>query len=43
METEGLKKEWLQDTLELGAIESYVESNTPKSNKAWIADQVNSR
>lgn len=35
-----LKETWLQDTLDNGAIQSYVESDTAKSGKTWIADQV---
>ena len=35
-----LKETWLQDTLDNGAIQSYVESDTSKSGKTWIADQV---
>jgi hypothetical protein len=35
-----LKKGWLPDTEEHGAINSYVESNTSKSNTTWIAEQV---
>lgn len=32
--------DWLPDTLEHGGVESYVESDTPKSGITWIADQV---
>lgn len=35
-----LKEGWLPDTTEHGAIESYVESDTPKSGKTWIGHQV---
>lgn len=31
---------WTEDTKEHGAIESYVESDTPKSGTTWIANQV---
>ena len=35
-----LRKGWLPDTEQHGAINSYVKSDTPKSNKTWIAEQV---
>lgn len=35
-----LRKGWLPDTEEHGAINSYVHSDTPKSNTTWIAEQV---
>ena len=35
-----LKEGWLPDTVEHGIIESFVESDTPKSGKTWIAIQV---
>lgn len=35
-----LKKGWTEDTLEHGVIQSYVESDTPKSGTTWIANQV---
>lgn len=34
------KEGWLQDTLEHGAINSYVKSDTAKSGTSWIAEQV---
>jgi len=37
-----LQKEWTADTLERGLIQSYVESDTSKSNTTWIANQVSS-
>ena len=40
VEDEWQKKGWLPDTLEHGGIESYVESDTPKSKTTWVADQV---
>lgn len=35
-----LRKGWLPDTEEHGAINSYVHSDTPKSNTTWIAEQA---
>lgn len=35
-----LKNGWTEDTLEHGVIQSYVESDTPKSGTTWIANQV---
>lgn len=35
-----LKEGWLPDTIEHGVIESYVESDTPKSNTTWNVSQV---
>ncbi|KAG6862431.1 hypothetical protein C0995_011871 [Termitomyces sp. Mi166 len=35
-----LKKGWTEDTLEHGVIQSYVESDTPKSGTTWIANQT---
>jgi hypothetical protein len=35
-----LKNDWSDDTAEHGAIESYVESDTPKSKTRWIAHQI---
>ncbi|KAG5647600.1 hypothetical protein DXG03_008953 [Asterophora parasitica] len=40
LEDEFLKKNWTADTLEHGVIQSYVESNTPKSGTTWIANQT---
>jgi hypothetical protein len=40
IECDFLKTDWTADTLEHGLIQSYVESDTPKSNTTWIADQV---
>jgi hypothetical protein len=40
IEDEYLKTGWTEDTAEHGAIESYVESDTPKSKTTWIAHQV---
>lgn len=37
---EFLAKGWEADVHEHGAIESYVESDTKKSGRTWIADQV---
>lgn len=35
-----LKEGWTEDTVEHGAVQSYAESDTPKSKTTWIADQV---
>jgi len=35
-----LKNDWLPDTVEHGVIESFVESDTPKSNNVWTVNQV---
>lgn len=35
-----LKKGWTSDTLTHGLVQSYVESNTPKSGISWIGNQV---
>ncbi|KAF8647913.1 hypothetical protein AX16_006445 [Volvariella volvacea WC 439] len=40
LEEDFLKKGWTQDTLQHGLVESYVESDTPKSGTTWIADQT---
>lgn len=40
IDNEFLRKGWLPDTEQHGAINSYVKSDTPKSNKTWIAEQV---
>lgn len=36
-----LQEGWTQDTLDHDLVQSYVESNTPKSGTIWIANQVN--
>ncbi|EJD04064.1 LCCL domain-containing protein [Fomitiporia mediterranea MF3/22] len=40
LEYEWHKENWSADTIENCAIESYVESDTPKSGTTWVADQV---
>ncbi len=40
IENEFLREGWLPDTARDGVINSYVESDTPKSNTSWIAEQV---
>ncbi|KAF9056516.1 LCCL domain-containing protein [Panaeolus papilionaceus] len=35
-----LKEGWTADTVEHGVIQSYVESDTPKSGTTWIANQT---
>jgi hypothetical protein len=40
IENEFLRDGWLPDTVQDGAINSYVKSDTPKSNTTWIAEQV---
>ena len=40
---EYLRKGWLKDTEQHGAINAYAESDTPKSGKTWIAEQVRFR
>ncbi|KAI0307701.1 hypothetical protein B0F90DRAFT_1813123 [Multifurca ochricompacta] len=40
IENEYLRKGWLPDTEEHGAINSYVESDTPASQTKWIAEQI---
>jgi hypothetical protein len=40
IDNEFLRNGWLPDTMEHGAINLSVESNTPKSNRTWIAHQV---
>jgi len=37
-----LKEGWTADTFERGLVQSYVESDTPRSKTTWIANQVNS-
>ena len=40
IDNEFLKNGFTDDVAEHGAIQSYVESDTPKSVTSWIADQV---
>jgi hypothetical protein len=40
IENEFLREGWLPDTVRDGVINSYVKSDTPKSNTSWIAEQV---
>jgi hypothetical protein len=40
LDNEYLRNGWLSDTEEHGAIDAYTESDTPKSKKTWIANQV---
>jgi len=40
LQEEFLKKNWTQDTLKYGVVQSYVESDTPKSGTTWVANQV---
>ncbi|KAI0286924.1 hypothetical protein BGY98DRAFT_1104985 [Russula aff. rugulosa BPL654] len=40
IENEFLKEGWLPDTVQDGVINSYVESDTPKSHTSWIAEQT---
>lgn len=40
IEHEFLRVGWLPDTTEHGAINSYVESDTPKSGTSWTAEQI---
>lgn len=35
-----LKEGWTADTIEHGVVQSHVESDTPKSERVWIANQV---
>jgi hypothetical protein len=35
-----LKEGWTDDTVTYGVVQSYVESDTPKSGTTWIANQV---
>ncbi|KAF4623244.1 hypothetical protein D9613_002115 [Agrocybe pediades] len=35
-----LKNDWTSDTLQHGVVQSYVESDTPKSGTTWIANQT---
>jgi hypothetical protein len=40
IEDEFLKQNWLPDVIKHGAIDAYAESDTPKSNMTWTAEQV---
>jgi len=40
IENEFLREGWLPDTVQDGVINSYVKSDTPKSNTSWIAEQT---
>jgi hypothetical protein len=40
IENEFLRGGWLADTVQDGVINSYVESNAPRSHTSWIAEQV---
>jgi len=40
IEDEFLRQNWLPDVTKHGAINSFVESDTPKSKMTWTADQV---
>lgn len=40
IENEFLRNGWLPDTVQHGGINSYVESDTPKTGTQWIAEQV---
>ncbi|KIY45754.1 hypothetical protein FISHEDRAFT_66807 [Fistulina hepatica ATCC 64428] len=40
IDVEFLKEGWTPDAVETGLIESYVESDTPKSGTTWIARQI---
>lgn len=35
-----LKEGWTADTIQHGLVQSYAESDTPKSGTSWIANQV---
>jgi hypothetical protein len=35
-----LKEGWTEDTVKHGLVQSYVQSDTPKSGTTWIANQV---
>jgi hypothetical protein len=43
LDNEFLGKGWLQDTEQHGLINAYAQSDTPKSGKTWIAEQVQFR
>jgi len=40
LDSDFLKKNWTLDTLEHGVVQSYDESDTPKSKTTWIANQT---
>lgn len=40
LEEDFLKRNWTADTIQHGVVQSYVESDTPKSGTTWIANQV---
>jgi hypothetical protein len=40
LDNEFLRNGWLPDTVEHGAIDAYVKSDTRKSKRTWIAEQV---
>ncbi|KAF7320381.1 hypothetical protein MKEN_00822900 [Mycena kentingensis (nom. inval.)] len=40
IDDEFLVKNWSADTIEHGVVQSYVESDTPKSGTTWIANQL---
>jgi hypothetical protein len=40
LDNEFLRNGWLPDTVEHGAIDAYVKSDTQKSKRTWIAEQV---
>jgi hypothetical protein len=40
LDLEFLKTGWTADTIEHGVVQSYVESDTPKSGTVWIGNQV---
>lgn len=40
LDLEFLKTGWTTDTIEHGVVQSYVESDTPKSGTVWIANQT---
>ncbi|KAH8982599.1 hypothetical protein EDB92DRAFT_1804430 [Lactarius akahatsu] len=40
LDNEFLRKGWLQDTEQHGAINAYAQSDTSKSGKTWIAEQI---
>ncbi|KAI9460994.1 hypothetical protein BJY52DRAFT_1203673 [Lactarius psammicola] len=40
LDNEFLRKGWLQDTEQHGAINAYAQSDTPKSGRTWIAEQI---
>lgn len=40
VENDWLKQGWTEDTKEHGLVNSWVQSDTPKSGTTWIAEQV---